>query len=60
MLGLRLQRAVARTMSTTTVRTPAEGFVEFVNAAVSPYHAAAESARRLRVAGFTEVHERDV
>ena len=46
-------------MSTTT-RTPAEGFVEFVNAAVSPYHAAAESARRLLAAGFTEVHERDV
>ena len=39
--------------------THARGLCEFVDASPSPYHAAAEVARRLRSAGFTEVAETD-
>jgi aspartyl aminopeptidase len=37
----------------------AQDFVRFVNASPSPYHATAESARRLAAAGFVELKERE-
>lgn len=38
---------------------PAEGFVTFVNEAVSPYQAVAAAEVRLRAAGFTKLSERE-
>lgn len=39
---------------------PAQGFVSFVNEAVSPYHAVAAAAERLEGAGYVRLSERDV
>lgn len=37
----------------------ARGFVEFVNASPSPFHAVEQSAKRLSAAGFSRLHETD-
>ncbi len=46
-------------MPATAARTHAEDLAAFVAASPSSYHAAAEVARRLKDAGFTELSERD-
>ncbi|GAA5902125.1 hypothetical protein JCM6882_006707 [Rhodosporidiobolus microsporus] len=38
---------------------PAQGFVDFVNASPTPFHAVAECVGRLERAGFVRLHERD-
>src|SRR4051794_16219169 len=36
-----------------------QSLLQYLNASPTPFHAVAESAKRLREAGFVEVHERD-
>ncbi|KAL7337566.1 peptidase M18 [Rhodotorula toruloides] len=38
---------------------PAQAFVDFVNKAVTPFHAVHECVQRLEKAGFTRLHERE-
>ncbi|GAA5831792.1 hypothetical protein JCM11251_003885 [Rhodosporidiobolus azoricus] len=38
---------------------PAQGFVDFVNASPTPFHAVHECVTRLEKAGFVRLHERD-
>ena len=49
---LLMQLKMASGTTTPTINTAAQGFLDFVNASPTPFHAVAQAVKRLEDAGF--------